>query len=151
MVRQRDDTLRAAREIAKLPDEVERRPLVAGLLDGSLRKADVTEIVRERLAPHTNTREALSEENDRTPSDSGVQPGTSATASLVRRSPIAADGTEQPRSRRLDRDISQVQTIFQRWRENPPELQAERVKIAACLDALIPQFEELLESLKTPV
>ncbi len=149
MVRQRDDTLRAAREIAKLPDEAERRPLVAGLLDGSLRKADVTEIVRERLAPTTSFGAATLEQDDIAGLDREVQHGVPASPSSVRRT-TGAEPTEQQYSRRLDRDISQVQMIFERWRAHPPESSTERAKLTACLDALIPQFEELLEALRTP-
>lgn len=139
MVRQRDDTLRAAREIAKLPDEEERRPLVAGLLDGSLRKADVTEIVRERLAPATTTDDP----------DMRLHAGAPPSALPSQGVPPLAE-REQLASRRLDRDIIQVQTIFQRWRTQPPESPDERAKLVACLDRLIPQFEELLEALKAP-
>lgn len=144
MVRQRDDTLRAAREIAKLPDETERRPLVAGLLDGSLRKADVTEIVRERLAPppigthHARDVVHLNSSSERH-NVAGPKGGQRSST---------LNSEELLDSKRLERDISQVQLIFERWQTNPPSSVADREKLTACLDALIPQFEDLLEVLK---
>jgi ParB family chromosome partitioning protein len=142
MVRQRDDTLRAARELAKLPDEEERRPLVAGLLDGSLRKADVTEIVRERLAPAGTT-------GDDTRGGRAAQPGSTPVALPTAPAPSTST-KEQPGSTRMDRDIAQVQAIFRRWRTQLPNTADERAKLMACLDMLIPQVEELLEALKAP-
>jgi ParB family chromosome partitioning protein len=148
MVRQRDDTLRAARELAKLPDEEERRPLIAGLLDSSLRKADVTEIVRERLAsPAQDTdvtidRDAARRQGSNRHLSSDPAPSVSTSSQPPK---------EQLASRRMDRDITQVQTIFQRWRTDLPETTEERAKLIACLDRLIPQFEELLEALKAPM
>lgn len=147
MVRQREDTLRAARELAKLPDEAERRPLIAGLLDSTLRKADVTEIVRERLmapAPDTDVtgdRGATRGQGSRQ-SSRALVPSVSASSQPSK---------EQLVSGRMDRDITQVQTIFQRWRSELPQTTEERAKLIACLDRLIPQFEELLEALKAPV
>lgn len=148
MVRQRDDTLRAARELAKLPDEAERRPLIAGLLDSSLRKADVTEIVRERLASPTQDTDVTDDRDAVREQGSSRQPSSAPAPSGVASSQALK---EQLASRRLDRDITQVQTIFQRWRTELPETAEERAKLIACLDHLIPQFEELLEALKAPV
>jgi ParB family chromosome partitioning protein len=145
MVRRRDDTLRAAREIAKLPDETERRPLVAGLLNGSLRKADVTEIVRERLAPPSaNIHSGL---------DVVQQSSTERNNAVITKGEqrsAAANAEELLESKRLERDISQVQLIFERWRTNPPSSAVDREKLTACLDVLIPQFEDLLDVLKVP-
>ena len=47
MVEQRPDSLRAAREIAKIDRPAARAPVIAGVLDGSLTTAGVREIVRE--------------------------------------------------------------------------------------------------------
>lgn len=147
MVRQRDDTLRAARELAKLPDEAERRPLIAGLLDSSLRKADVTEIVRERLSSPAHDTHVTGDQSGAWAQASSRHgsgaPSASASAS-------AQSPKEHLASRRMERDIAQVQAIFQRWRTELPETAEERAKLIACLDRLIPQFEELLEALKAP-
>ncbi len=51
MVAQRPDSLRAAREIAKLDGPAERQPLIAGVLAGELNTAEVREHVRETAAP----------------------------------------------------------------------------------------------------
>lgn len=45
MVEQRPDTIRAAREIAKIPTADEREPLIEGILSGELSKDDVRTIV----------------------------------------------------------------------------------------------------------
>ncbi len=46
MVQQRPDTIRAAREIARLDDAAQRQPLIAGVLAGDLSKDEVREQVR---------------------------------------------------------------------------------------------------------
>jgi ParB family chromosome partitioning protein len=51
MVRQRSDTLRAAREIGKLPTAELRAPLIAGVVAGEFGKAEVTRRVQALLAP----------------------------------------------------------------------------------------------------
>ena len=51
MIAQRPDSLRAAREIAKLDAPADRQTLIAGVLAGDLNTADVRERVRETVAP----------------------------------------------------------------------------------------------------
>lgn len=51
MVEQRPDTLRAAREIAKLPTAEEREPLISGMGSGALNTAAVRSVVREVAPP----------------------------------------------------------------------------------------------------
>ena len=51
MIAQRPDSLRAAREIAKLDTPADRQTLIAGVLAGDLNTADVRERVRETAAP----------------------------------------------------------------------------------------------------
>ena len=60
MVAQRPDSLRAAREIAKLDAPAERAPLIAGVLAGSINTADVREIVREAAPPISRSRQPSS-------------------------------------------------------------------------------------------
>ena len=57
MIVQRPDSLRSAREIAKLDAPAEREPLIAGVIAGALTTADVRERVRETAAaPAQRTR-----------------------------------------------------------------------------------------------
>lgn len=51
MVEQRPDSLRAAREIAKLSTVEERQPLIAGVVEGALNTAEVRSVVREVAPP----------------------------------------------------------------------------------------------------
>jgi ParB family chromosome partitioning protein len=51
MVTKRSDTIRAAREIAKLETPEERAPLIEGVLEGTLSKEKVYQEVRQRVAP----------------------------------------------------------------------------------------------------
>jgi ParB family chromosome partitioning protein len=60
MVAQRPDSLRAAREIAKLDAPADRRPLIAGVLAGELNTAEVRERVRESASPPTQRGKATS-------------------------------------------------------------------------------------------
>lgn len=54
MVEQRADTLRAAREIAKLGSSSERKPLIEGVIEGKLNVQDVRSIINERSARQNN-------------------------------------------------------------------------------------------------
>jgi ParB family chromosome partitioning protein len=53
MIAQRPDSLRAAREIAKLDAPAERQPLIAGILTGELNTAEVRERVRATASTPT--------------------------------------------------------------------------------------------------
>lgn len=54
MVEQRADTLRAAREIAKLGSSTERKPLIEGIIEGKLNVQDVRGIINERTTRQNN-------------------------------------------------------------------------------------------------
>ena len=47
LLQARPDAIRAAREIAKLATEADRRPLIAGMVNRTLSRADVTALVRQ--------------------------------------------------------------------------------------------------------
>jgi ParB family chromosome partitioning protein len=51
LVAARADTVQVARQIARLPDPVERAPLIAGVLEGSLTKEAVRQAVQTRKDP----------------------------------------------------------------------------------------------------
>ncbi len=55
MIVQRPDALRSAREIAKLPSEAARQPLIEGVVAGDLSTADVRVRVREAVSSTAST------------------------------------------------------------------------------------------------
>lgn len=61
MVRQRTDTLRAAREISKLPTKEARAPLIAGVIAGELSKAEIARQVQMILAPPPRAMPAIND------------------------------------------------------------------------------------------
>jgi hypothetical protein len=111
MVEQRPDTIRAAREIAKLQTPEERQPLIEGVVDGTLSKEDIRSIVRESTQP------AEQAEPERTPTtippdtSTGQEPPSPAPSSQPARSKRPTQTTPQI----LERDFRTLQTILARW------------------------------------
>ena len=108
MVRQRSDTLRAAREIAKLPDAGMRSALIAQVLDRSLSTRAVREMVRDKI-----------EQRAETAGDSPLR-GAGERALPPRRAEARTNGQPTPEravlsGAMIDRDIRNVRGIFERW------------------------------------
>lgn len=151
MVAERPDTLRAAREIMKLESERERRPLIAGLVAGDLRRDDVAAIVREQRARTVASLQPPRETPQAAPT---ISSGTSAAGIRGRASAGAAAGERHAqraasqRRRQLESEIAQVLAIVGRWRETGQRHGTERemlgrgiAQILVELDALVQEYE----------
>ena len=169
MVRQRSDTLRAAREIAKLPDAAARAPLIAQVLERHLPTHAVRKLVREELdraaaQPETPRTKRTAPESPR----AAAEPRTTTTArehepegSVDGRAIPAGQTTSyvehQPARDAtmlagigIDRDIRNVRTIFERWQRQLDTLDGpyrDRL-IQFMLDEHLQQVERLVEAIK---
>lgn len=159
MVEQRPDTLRAARALTALATEQERRPLIAGLLAGTLTANDVDAVVREQRSGSANVEAGAPVSEHATP----AAPHGSADADLTQRETgvarAAVPGAPPHRmvesgahAKRIEREIAQVLSVVGRWRESPPGSNRERqvlgrgiARIVAELDALVLAVEGGLE------
>ncbi|HEX6288124.1 MAG TPA: ParB/RepB/Spo0J family partition protein [Herpetosiphonaceae bacterium] len=132
MVAQRPDTIRAAREIAKLPTADERRPLIEGMLVGTLSKEDVRAIVRE-------TGEAADEQ-------AGRAGGRHPQPDHERR-PDAAQELE----RRMERDRHTLRTITARWEKAASSASSvQRTRMLQLIEQHLVDLERLTETLRNP-
>jgi ParB family chromosome partitioning protein len=111
MVEQRPDTIRAAREIAKLQTPEERQPLIEGVVDGTLSKEDVRSIVRESMQPADQT----APEDMPSPAAPNTTPDTESPSPRPSPQPARAKRTTQTTPQILERDFRTLQTILARW------------------------------------
>jgi ParB family chromosome partitioning protein len=122
MIAQRPDTIRVAREIAKLPSPAERRPLIQGVLDGELGTRDVLAIVRRHTLGHD--------------------------APATKPAPRPAPGAPASLDRAIDRDMLALRAIFARWRQMLPGLDAaQRARVAAYLQQHLVELDHLADEL----
>ncbi len=139
MVEARPDTLRAAREIAKLPTPEAREPLITGLLSGNVNAHTVTSIVRDVVQPEISGHSEAS-----IPVEQRV-----AQAVKARRSPAPAGHRPTTSNQLLDQDLDMLQIIMSRLHSQVPELtQQQRRRVLSRLDQHMAALEELLNELK---
>lgn len=103
LVLQRPDTIDAARQIASIPDPVERQALIAGVASGEL----TSQAVRERVSARR---------------DSGNPVASGERAGRSRQRVAAPDPVEQ----RIQHDVALVESVFTSWEtllvEQPEQL-----------------------------
>lgn len=139
MVEARPDTLRAAREIAKLPTPEAREPLITGLLSGDVNAHVVTRIVRD-----VAENEPLNEREQPESIEQRV-----AQALRARRKSIHAAYSSALNNRQLDEDLDMLQTIMSRLYAQVPDLtDQQRTHILSRLDHHVTALEALLSRLK---
>jgi ParB family chromosome partitioning protein len=131
MVAQRPDTIRAAREIAKLPTPEERRPLIESVLAGTLSKEDVRAIVR----------------------DSGeVTGGESRQAQPLRQAEYGRqpeNNASQELDRRIERDAQLMRTMTARWEMSVSSANSiQRKRMLKVIEEHLADLERLTEALR---
>jgi ParB family chromosome partitioning protein len=132
MIEERPDTIRVAREIAKLPTQAKRRPLIEGVVNGTMSSRDIRTIVRQQVPDS---------DDDNQPQPAEVTP-TPVTAQS------RAPGAEL--SRALERDVSTLHTVFARWRQALPHLSEEqRSIILMYIEEHLAELEHLTEALRS--
>jgi len=132
MVARRPDTIRAAREIAKLPTEAERRTLIDGVLAGTLSKEDVRSLVRE-TTEHVEDEEHAS--------------GSSPQAENSRRRTLSPSLEDM--DQRLERDFRRLRMIVSGWESALPGLHsAQRAKILRVIEEHLADLERVTNMLR---
>lgn len=111
MVEQRPDTIRAAREIAKLQTPEERQPLIEGVVDGTLSKEDIRSIVRESTQPAEQAEQA----NTPATTAPNAAPGEESPPPESPPQPARSKRPTQTTPQLLERDFRTLQTILARW------------------------------------
>jgi len=133
LVAQRPDSLKAARNIARLPDPAQRQPLIAAVSEGTLTSQEVAERVR-----------ALTDASGEcTPS---LPSATGATAPGGGTSARQADRSQSAMARILEQEILREDIKFSRWRQALSRAGVdERQAFASYLrENFLPQVETLL-------
>ena len=108
MIAQRPDTLRMAREIAKLETPAERQPLIDAVITGSLNTQDVRTIIREVMVEPDGRQEKVSE---RTTAQS-----ERSDDKIVKRRPAPNV------HRAMERDVHALRTVLSRLEQLLPSL-----------------------------
>lgn len=126
MVAQRPDSLRSAREIAKVDLAEERLPLISGVVQGALSTSDVREAVRDLTAPRSSA----------TPLGAAGERQAPDPLGALRRS--------------VARDLQAARAILARWEHLIVQGEAERAVVAPAADALVADLERVAQLLNTP-
>ena len=168
LVAQRPDSLRAARSIARLPDPVQRRSLIAELLSDTLTGDDVEVRVRDLLAPvgRTSTQDLLDrsspeqadavsqgsvEDRQVHAASDGAADQPTHELSASRRRGAHAGARESAMARILTTDVLRLDVILSRWRQAVASAtDDERRSFARYLrEHLGPQLEALQDAAET--
>jgi ParB family transcriptional regulator, chromosome partitioning protein len=131
MVAQRPDSLRSAREIAKIDAPEARQPLISGVVAGSLSTVDVREVVRELTAP-----------------DVEQDPAVTTPPLGAARERAAPDPLITVR-RGVARDLQTMRSILGRWEQLIRQGQDERTTITDAMGTLTTEVERVAHVLLT--
>ncbi len=155
MVAQRSDTLRVAREIARLPTPAERKPFIEGVIEGKLNFQEVRQSVARLIEPYGY------DYDDDDKGDSGGAGGKEVQNSkgsgpaeqpdLFHVKPQrAARGVkkETPFERQLERDGRVLLATVGKWTAQLPELSnPHKELLKGYFEQLFSEFEALKEKL----
>jgi ParB family transcriptional regulator, chromosome partitioning protein len=133
MLVHRPDTISVARDIGKVATAEARRPLIEGVVAGTLSREDVRALVRDNVARTSGSVTVPSSSTQPSHRDgSETQPAPSA-----------------PLDRALDRDIPVLRTIFARWRLAASDFNApQRERVLAFIEEHRTELEHLTEVLR---
>ncbi len=135
MVAARPDTIRAAREIAKLPAADARRPLIDGLITGKLNLTTVSSIVREAAAVPATAAKVVAARVAGRP-EPGTQPPTQ------RREPVGVE-------HELARDARVLADTIARWHARAPHVdERQRQQMVQYVEEHLRALEQLTEMLR---
>ncbi|MDP9312166.1 MAG: ParB/RepB/Spo0J family partition protein [Chloroflexota bacterium] len=130
LIQQRPDSIRIAREIAKLDTPAERQPLIDAVIAGNLKTEDVRTIIREVVAEPTS---------DTTSIESRI------SEQVERRS----DGTPRHQAapnvhRAMERDVQAIRTVIVRLQQIVPVLDsADRAALSEYLAELRTELDKM--------
>jgi ParB family transcriptional regulator, chromosome partitioning protein len=140
LVARRPDTLRAAREIAKIAEPAQRAHLIDRLVAGEIATAEVRDTVRDLASPSSDGQGGVAQQPT-PPTGAGERP---AVAGLLG---AAAPTAEQGR---VEREAATVRRILARWEQLVAQDPTARVAIGAAIGALIDVVERVAETLREP-
>jgi ParB family chromosome partitioning protein len=144
MVSERPDSLRVAREIAKVPSPEERRPLIQAVLARDLSQHAIRGLVREAMVEA----EADTEARRVKTSTRRIEQPSSAPHTPDGRGE-AAPSTPTAFERALERDANALRVICARWRQAVPRLSSqERNSLLATIDRHLDELERIGETLR---
>ncbi len=136
LIRQRPDTLRIAREIAKLPSAEERRPLIEAVVAGTLNTEDVRTIVREVSAQPEARDLPMPERINERQSAEGNGTARHQAAPNVHRA--------------MERDVQALRTVVARLRQIVPVLDAaDRAALRQYLSELGGELDEMRQAVES--
>ncbi len=132
MVEQRPDTITAAREIAKVPSRKARQRLITQVIAGKMTKEQVRQQVR-------------AQQDLQAPALDEPLPPSTTTAENSKHKPVPPS----PLTQAMDRDIDNLRSIFARWRQAMPHLDAVgREHVLTYIEEHLRELEQLAESLR---
>lgn len=149
MVAQRPDTLRAAREIAKLSTPSERKPLIEGILESKLNvhdiRAIVAEIVNLYLSSQPETKPVEEElerpEQNRNNTPVDVEELAASLPPKKRREPDL--------QKQIEREGNLLRSVVGRWQLSLEDLnEQQRKNMLFHINQLIPELNNLKKQLK---
>jgi ParB family transcriptional regulator, chromosome partitioning protein len=135
LIQQRPESIRIAREIAKLDTPAERQPLIDAVIAGNLKTEDVRTIVREVAVEPTS---------DDTPMEARI------TEQVERR----IDGTPRHQAapnvhRAMERDVQALRTVIARLQQIVPVLDAaDRAALSEYLGELRTELEHMAQAIE---
>lgn len=145
MVAQRNDTLRAAREIAKLTTPAERKPLIEGIIEGKLNVQDVRAVIAQQtgyLETFQNSEKVGVKEPSREIPKSLIKPENEIKTTRKSKK------IEPSFDHQIERDGRFLLTALARWKGNLPALSQKQKKLMAFY---IDQVKAELEALNTDI
>lgn len=151
MVAQRSDTLRAAREIAKLATFAERKPLIEGVIEGKLNALDVRTAIAQQTKPvelenSQDIQEGVQGENDHEP----LSPDLAISQKSGVKKIAKKEKKDQPSfDHQIESDGRFFLSTLARWKENLPNLSEKQKRLMAFyLQQLAPDLESLKSDLE---
>ncbi len=156
LISDRPDSLRMAREIAKLPTSDDRRPLIEAVLTGQLATSDVRAIVRSATNPAI---EAVVISGNPVSAGSSQQTTSGQTTSNTHEASAQSLVTSPPldvsirtvarvNQRTLDRDVQVVRNILARWRVRMIESDETHEQVRAALEQVLIDARQLTNALE---
>jgi ParB family transcriptional regulator, chromosome partitioning protein len=143
MVSQRSDTLRAAREIAKVPSSDERKPLIDAILDGRLNVHHIRTIVSNRLDTGKTDENVQHIDN----SIRQIQRKQADEVEAMIEAPSRLAKREPSLDRLIEREGRLLLSTLAHWQEIQPELSTEQRKL---MQFYVEEISSRMQTFKKP-
>lgn len=150
MVRERPDTLSAARQIMQLPSERERRPVIAALIGGTLTSDDVAALVRGQRGgmPGVSSPEQEGSPLDRPAAQTAFAAEHDTSKPAVPDASVRRQRADMASQKQVEREIVEVLAIVGRWHARGPRSDNERTALGHGIAQILAQLDGLLRELE---